>query len=107
MQHGGRVDAQGLLHLRLDDVGAGDSQVDLVQHRDNGQFAFHRQICIGDCLRLHALEGIDKENDSLAGSEAARDFVAEIDMAGRVDEVQFIAARRRTRDRSSRDACGS
>ena len=54
------------------------------------RFALHRQVGVGDGLGLHALEGIDEQDDALAGGEAARDFVVEIDVAGRVDQVQFV-----------------
>ena len=52
--------------------------------------ALHGQEGVGDGLGLHALEGIDEQDDALAGGEAARDFVVEIDVAGRVDQVQLV-----------------
>src|SRR5262249_44714102 len=82
--------AQRRLHLGDDVVGPGDRQVDLVEHRHDGQFALHRQVGVGDCLGLYALEGIDEQNDALAGGEAARYLVTEIDVAGCVDEVQLV-----------------
>ena len=78
------------LHLGDDLVGPGDRQVDLVEHRHDGQVVLHRQIGVGDGLGLHALEGIDQQDGALAGGEAARDLVAEIDVAGRVDQVQLV-----------------
>ncbi len=85
-----RLDAEGLLHLGHDGVGPGDRQIDLVEHRHDGQVVLHRQIRIGDRLGLHALKRIDQQDDALAGGEAARDLVAEIDVAGRVDQVQLV-----------------
>ena len=75
-------------------------QVDLVQHRDDGQVVLHRQEGVGDGLGLHALEGIDEQDRPLAGGEAARHLVAEIDVAGRVDQVQLVLLRRCARGRS-------
>ncbi len=81
---------RAVFHLADDDVGPGDRQVDLVEHRDDFQVVLHRQEGVGDGLGLHALEGIDQQNRPLAGGEAARHLVAEIDVAGRVDQVQFV-----------------
>ena len=41
-----------------------------------------------DGLRLHALRGVDDQNRALAGLEGFLHFIVEIDMPGRVDEVQ-------------------
>ena len=91
-QHLVGLDAEGLLHLGDDLVGPGDRQVDLVEHRHDGQVVLHGQVGVGDGLGLHALEGIDEQDDALAGGQAARDLVAEIDVAGRVDQVQLVAS---------------
>src|SRR5438552_899032 len=41
-------------------------------------------------LRLHALRGVDHQDGALAGGQAARDLVGEVDVAGRVDQVEDI-----------------
>lgn len=86
----GRIDRQGLLHLGNDHFRARDGQVNLVQHRHDCEIVLHRQIGVGDCLRLHALKRIDKQDAALAGGQAARNLVAEIDVPGRVDQVQLV-----------------
>ena len=48
------------------------------------------RIGVGDGLGLHALEGVDQQDDALAGGQAARHLVVEIDVAGRVDQVQLV-----------------
>ena len=48
------------------------------------------RIGIGDGLGLHPLGGVDQENRSFAGRQAARDFVVEVDVSGRVDQVELI-----------------
>ena len=68
----------------------GPRQVDLVHHRDQLQPVLDRQVGIGDGLRLDPLGGIDDEQGALAGGEAARDLVGEVDVAGRVDQVQVV-----------------
>ena len=50
------------------------------------------RIGVGDGLGLHALKGIDEKDDPFARGQAARDFVAEIDVAGRVDQVELVAS---------------
>ena len=86
------LDAEGLFHLGDDVVGPGDRQVDLVEHRHDGQVVLHRQEGVGDGLGLHALEGIDEQDGPFAGGQAARHLVVEIDVAGRVDQVQLVAS---------------
>ncbi len=53
---------------------------------------------VGERLRLDALRGVDDEDGALAGLQAVADLVGEVDVTGRVDEVepvgQAVAARR-------------
>ncbi len=89
-QHIRRFDAQRRLHLGDHVIGPSDLQVDLVEYRHDGQLALHSEKGVGDRLRLHTLKRIDEQNDALASGETARHLIAEIDVAGRVDEVQFV-----------------
>src|SRR6185437_7340438 len=86
-----------LFHFR--DVGGG--QVDLVQDRHHFQPHFDRGVAIRDRLRLDTLRGIDHQQRTFARRQRTRNLVAEIDVARRVDEVQFIdlAVARRVRQR--------
>ena len=45
---------------------------------------------IGHCLGFDALAGIDDEQRAFTGGQSARNFVGEIDVAGRVDEVENV-----------------
>jgi hypothetical protein len=45
---------------------------------------------VGERLRFDPLRGVDHEQRTLAGLQAAAHLVAEVDMAGRVDEVQAV-----------------
>jgi len=45
---------------------------------------------IGEALGLHALRRVDQQDGALARRQAARDLVGEVDVAGRVDEVEFV-----------------
>jgi hypothetical protein len=46
---------------------------------------------VGNGLRFDALRGIDNQERAFARRESARNFVGEIDVAGRVDEVENVA----------------
>ena len=89
-QHLGGVDAEGLLDLGLDLVGPAGLHVDLVQRRDDREVGVDGGIGVGDGLSLDALGGVDQEDRALAGGEAARDLVVEIDVPRRVDQVQLV-----------------
>ncbi len=71
-------------------LGLGGGKVDLVDDRDDLQAGFDRQVGVGQRLRLHALAGVDEQDGSFAGFEAARHLVREVDMSGGVDEIQGI-----------------
>ena len=51
-----------------------------------------RVIDVGERLRFHALARVHHEQRALAGGERAVHFVGEVDMAGRVDQVEDIVA---------------
>ncbi len=71
------------------DVGAG--QIDFVDHGNNFEPVIEREIDVGEGLRLDALARIDHQQRTLAGGQAARNFVGEIDVTGRIDQVQHVA----------------
>ena len=73
-----------------DALGLGAGQVDLVEHRDQLEAALDRQVRVRERLRLDALRGVDDQQRALAGRERAADLVREVDVAGRVDEVQLV-----------------
>ena len=49
-----------------------------------------RHVDVRERLRLDALRRIDDEQSALAGREAARDLIGEVDMTRRIDEVELI-----------------
>ena len=49
-----------------------------------------RLIDVGECLRLDALAGIDNQQRALACGERAVDLVGEVDVAGRVDQIEDV-----------------
>ena len=58
--------------------------------RDQLEVGVDRQVGVGERLRLDALRGVDDQQRALARGERARDLVGEVDVAGRVDQVQLV-----------------
>ena len=83
--HGG--DADDILHLLLDLLGPGSGQVDLVDDRQDLQVVVDGQIRVGQRLGLDALGGVHDKDRALAGCQAPGDFVVEVHVAWRVDQV--------------------
>ena len=84
-------DAEHRLDLHRVAIGVGGRQVDLVQRGDDLEVVLERQVAVGQGLGLDALGGVDHQHHALAGGEAAADLVAEVDVAGGVDEVEDVA----------------
>ena len=81
---------EAFLDLVTDALGIGGRQVDLVDERDDLQVRVHRQVRVGDRLRLDALSCVDDEQHALARCERARDLVGEVDVSGGVDQVELV-----------------
>ena len=72
-------------------VGIGLRQVDLVHDRDDLEVVLDREVGVRERLRLDPLRRVDDEQRALARLQRARDLVREVDVAGRVDQVQLVA----------------
>ncbi len=83
-------DGQHVLELVHDRVGVRGRQVDLVEDRDEREVLAQREMDVGQRLGLDALGGVDDQDRALAGLQAVADFVGEVDVAGRVDEVEPV-----------------
>ena len=84
------VEADDVLDLLLDPFRLGGRQVDLVEHRHDLVPGVERMIDIGERLRLDPLARVDDQERALASGERSRHLVSEVDMAGRVHEVEDI-----------------
>src|SRR3954464_3953243 len=71
-------------------LGLGTGKIDLVPNGDDLQPRVHRQQQIRKRLRFDSLRSIDDQDRALAGGERARDFVGEIDVTWRIDEVELV-----------------
>ena len=85
-----RIQAQLAFDLLLDPVHVRRGQVDLVDHRDDGEVVLHGQIEVGHGLGLHALGGVHQQQHPLAGGQGPGDLVGEIHVARGVDEVELV-----------------
>jgi hypothetical protein len=65
-------------------------QVDLVEHRDDGELVLHGQVEVGQGLRLDALGRVDEQHRPFAGRQRPGHLVREVDMAGGVDHVEGV-----------------
>jgi hypothetical protein len=68
----------------------GVRQVDLVQHRHDFHAEIQRRVAVGHGLRFHALRGVDHQQRAFAGRQRTADFIAEVDVARRIDQVQVV-----------------
>ena len=84
------VEADDLLDLPLGFVRLRARQIDLVDHRDDFEAVVHREVGVGEGLRFDALRRVDEEQRPFAGGERAGHFVREVDVPGRVDQVEDV-----------------
>ncbi len=71
-------------------VGLGGRQVDLVERGHDREVGFEGRVAVGEGLGLDPLARVDEEDGALARRHAAGDLVPEVDVAGRVDEVEDV-----------------
>ena len=81
---------EDLLHLLVAERQIGRRQVDLVDHRNDLEILPEGEVDVGDGLRLHPLRGVDQQQSAFAGAERTGDLIGEVDVSGRVDEIEFI-----------------
>ena len=92
---------EDFLELPMHRRDVGVRQIDLVDHRDDRQALLVGEVDVGHRLRLDALGRVDDQQRAFAGREAARDFIGEIDVARRVEQVEpvFLPVLRRVTHR--------
>ncbi len=60
--------------------------------RDHLEALLDREIGVGERLRLDALRRVDQQHRALARGERAAHLICEVDVAGRIDEVELVVA---------------
>ena len=89
------VEADDLLDLPARFLGLRARQVDLVDDGNDLEVVLDGEIRIGQRLRLDALRRVDEQQRAFARGQRPRDFVGEIDVPRRVDEVEDVLLARR------------
>jgi hypothetical protein len=84
------VDADHVLDFALGVFGVGLRQVHLVEHRHHLDAELQRGVAVGHRLRFDALAGVDHQQRTLTGAERTADFVGEVDVPRRVDQVELL-----------------
>ena len=79
-----------LLDLGGGPVRVGGGQVDLVEDGHDLEVVLDGLVAVGEGLGLDPLGGVDQQDRALAGGQGAADLVAEVDVAGRVDQVEDV-----------------
>ncbi len=91
MQDVGGVAVEQVRELLRALLGLGRGKVDLVERGHDDEPGVARQVEVRERLRLEALGGVDEQHGAFAGLERPRHLVGEVDMAGRVDQVQLVS----------------
>ena len=86
--------ADDLLNLTARFVRLRAGKIDLVDDGDDLEPAVDREVGVGQRLRLDTLRRIHEQQRTFARGERAGDLVREIDVAGRVDQVERRTDRR-------------
>ncbi len=84
------VEAHGALDHFLGALDVGAGQINLVDDGNNFQPVVDGDVGVRQRLRFHSLRGVDDQQRAFARRQRARNFVAEIHVAGRVDEVELV-----------------
>ena len=86
----GGVQPDHIFNLLADAVRLGGGQVDLVENGNDLVIVVERLVDVGERLRLHALAGIHHQQRTLARGQTAADLISEVNVAGRVDQIELI-----------------
>mmetsp|Transcript_12352 Transcript_12352/g.45727 ORF Transcript_12352/g.45727 Transcript_12352/m.45727 type:complete len:279 (-) Transcript_12352:40-876(-) len=88
-QHFLRIDiVKGRRHLQRHILGRRMRKITLCQDRDDAKVLLLCKTIGRERLGLQSLRGIHQKQRAVAGRKRAADFVGEVDVAGRVDEVE-------------------
>ena len=83
-------DADDVLNFRLHLCRTGGGQVNFVDDRQHFQTGVNGQVGVCQRLGLYTLGGVHHQHCPFAGGQGTGDFVVEVHMARRVDQVQGV-----------------
>lgn len=84
------IQLEAILQLFQHPGHIGRIHIDLVDHGHESQVLRKGEVEVGHGLGLDALRGVDEEEGAAAAGVGAGDFGTEVDVAGRVDEVEEV-----------------
>src|SRR6185369_4755953 len=84
------IDADDILDLLLDPFRIGRRQIDLVQHREHLEVYIQGEIDVGKGLGLDPLGSVNHQQSAFTGGQRAGHFIGKVNMAGSVDQVEYI-----------------
>ena len=90
LDRGERVEPEVAVDLLHHPIDVGGREVDLVDDRHDLEPELHGQVQVRDGLRLDALRGVDHQEGALAAHQRAAHLVREVDVPGRVDQVELV-----------------
>src|SRR5438094_9923519 len=76
------------LFARARNICAG--KIDLIDDRQDLEMVIDCKIGVDERLRLHSLRCIHNKKGALASCKASRDFITEVDVAWRIDQIQDV-----------------
>ena len=85
-----RLKPDHILHFLRHLIRLRARQINLIDHRQDLQIVVQRQIDISQSLGFHALGRIDYQHGPVAGRQGAGYLIVEIDVAGCIDQVEYI-----------------
>ena len=86
----GSIQSDSLLDVLLGAQNVGRGQVDLVDHGNDFEAVMDGQVGVGEGLRFHALARVDHQQRALAGGQRARDLIAEVHVARRINQIELV-----------------
>jgi len=87
----GGIDRHRALDLLLGSLYIGMGQINLVDDGNDLKVLLHRHARVGNRLGFDTLAGVYHQDGALTGGQCSGHFVREVDMAGRIDEVQLVS----------------
>jgi hypothetical protein len=86
----GCIDANNIFDLGLHTLRLCLREIHLIQYRNHLKSLLNRGVAIGNGLGFNPLCRVYHQQGTLTGVQRSRHLITEINMTGRVDEVQFI-----------------
>ena len=83
-------DADDVLDLLFDAVGVGAGQVDFIDDRHDLESRVDGEVRVRERLGFNPLARVDDEHGALARGERPADLVVKVDVAGCVDQVEYV-----------------